>query len=542
MKTSLQHFLFSVFFIIFQTYVHASPAVHHQPILVEDFVAKQKIIRTYEDNTPNFGDLATTISTMDRLREMGFKGVFEFIYIPEYHKIPVLFNLPDNIPADYFDKEKNIRFITYAEYSKYLKENKVPLVTLSFASGGFPFADTLKSQDPSITWNPETSPYTNEAYMLKSKAALILTVWMEKGCNSIAGGGASEIYLDNMENNIPLCRSPEQFLVAPFITYVQAKSYLQSNTEGQRLVKQKPALTALLNVLDNQSANMLFVYGHGLPNCTDDDNIACESKDRYDLQGMLGVISGARYAQMQQKDNSEKPVIIVVFKSYQQTAHDLAQIINHKQWNQYDFDGKQQAMETIEKQQISSQFDIANITDKDAEQKLLHLQPGQILLLTLGKLPKIVFDGIYNHTANNIWPAIREGENAKNSLVLNGKPHMRMTSVPGEEQIWEPSAVGFGPNNFDPNNTLNQKFNNLVFQTEQFWTKLQPTELIGNYILEAQDANSSLSKYFAWLKEQALKPENDRIYSGLEETIKALNNSGSDNSHITAHHVTHRPR
>src|SRR4029078_6597350 len=73
-------------------------------ISLEDFAAKQNIIRVVMDSTPGFGDQSASINVMDRLRQFGFKGVFEIIYSKNIKdKLTTLFNLPKDIPHDYFD-------------------------------------------------------------------------------------------------------------------------------------------------------------------------------------------------------------------------------------------------------------------------------------------------------------------------------------------------------------------------------------------------------------------------------------------------------
>lgn len=518
-------FAFYLFFLLFNIDSYAAYAQNKQLPSVEEFITKQTIVRTYEPyGSPGFGDQATILSSIDRLRQIGFKGTFEFIYDPNTKKIPILFNLPENIPSDYLDKDKLIRFITYAEYHRQLNANTILPVTFAITSAQPDFTQlgaALKQYAGTIPWDETTYPLNNDAYLLKSKAAFAITSWMNKGCldpnNPDDDSEFSAIYLDHQPTPIKLCHSGEQFLVAPFSTYQQAKSYLANDARGQKFLKDKPAFNTFLSIIDNQSADILFAYGNGIKNCGETGNCSKDSRD--DLQSMLGIISGVRNAQLHKTNNTRKPVIVAVFKNHSQTANDLEQLINNQRWNEYDFPGKQKAREVIEKQQLMNAFEVTNLSDPDAEQKLSHLQANHILILELGSLPKIVFDGIYNHTAPNIWPAIREGENAKNSLVLTGRPHLRVTTNDGD---WEPSLVGFGPDQFDSQNKLNEKYNNLAFPAQDFWVKLQPDEMIGHYILDAIDSGSDLSKYFIWLKEQALKPENDRIYSGLSEVINKL--------------------
>ncbi|OAI49080.1 hypothetical protein AYO45_03525 [Gammaproteobacteria bacterium SCGC AG-212-F23] len=47
----------------------------------------------------------------------------------------------------------------------------------------------------------------------------------------------------------------------------------------------------------------------------------------------------------------------------------------------------------------------------------------------------------------------------------------------------------------------------------------------GNLIIDAHDPKSSFSTYFRQLKENALKPENDRIDYALQHIIKIINSN-----------------
>lgn len=512
-KTHLKRsFLLITLFLVVINHAFADDDSVHQ------FVSKQKIIRTYEDLSPNFGNLATTIGTMDRLREMGFNGVFEFIYSAKTKKVPKLFNLPENIPQNYLDKENNIRFITFAEYYNELKTNTLTPIALSIVGGGENLVSALKQEGVDVNWNRDEFPYNNAAYMLKSKVSLEITPWMEEGCKDSNDpdddGESSIIHVDNQQKVIKLCGSTKQFFVAPFANLNNAKTYLQSTQAGLKLAKEKPALPTLISLIENKKINLISAYGNTIK-MTDYD----ESDQSY-LQAILGVISGGRYAQLHMPDGIKKPLIIAAYMDYDKEANEVVKFLHSKELADYHFTGKENAKKMLDELQVSSIFDIANITNPGTEQKLLHLQPGQILLLSLGALPKVVFDGIYNYTAENSWPQIREGENTKNSLLMTGRPHIRI--APSEEGAWELADAGFGPDVFDTTKNLSHKYHDFVFYNAVFWDKQPPTEMLGNYIIDAQDPNSQLSRYFEWLKIQALKPENDRIYAGLKAAIEKI--------------------
>ncbi len=62
---------------------------------------------------------------------------------------------------------------------------------------------------------------------------------------------------------------------------------------------------------------------------------------------------------------------------------------------------------------------VAGLGEPSTSALLENLHANQILLLSMGPLPKVVFDGLYTHTAENVWPQIREGASTLNDLILS---------------------------------------------------------------------------------------------------------------------------
>ena len=476
---------------------------------VESWLSKQTLIRTYDDGAPGFGNQSATINAINRIRQLGFNGTFEYIYLTKPNKIAVLFNLPKNLPEDYLDQRRNIRFITYKKYYDLMIAHNLPLTTLAFVGGGGDLVWNLEMEgiDVGSDWNEEEYPYNNDAYMLNTKVAVRISPWLSGNC-----APNSTIYLPDQKTPLNDCESTKKFVVTPVATFTQAKDYLQFDLDGKRLLQEKPALKTLMDVMENQSKNIWPLYGQTLhQNWNDPD------PDKPYARVMLGVIAAARYAEVHDSE-LQKPLIIPVFYDITREAKELFDLINDKNWDQYQFPGKEKARAALHDLNVADYFEIANLTDPDAANKILNLKNGHILLLSVGSLPKVVFDAIYNYDATNVWPQIREGENTFNTLLLTGRPHIRV-SMPSETN-WEPTDVGFGPNVFDKSKQLDEKFNHFIFPGEKFWADLQPEVTLGNYIIDAQDHSSLLSQYFAWLKKEALKKENDRIYYLLEQGMK----------------------
>jgi hypothetical protein len=65
-------------------------------------------------------------------------------------------------------------------------------------------------------------------------------------------------------------------------------------------------------------------------------------------KGILGIIAGARYAQLNGQGLNTKPLIIAVYKDYAGIENELFRFINNKNWASYSFPAKEYASKTME--------------------------------------------------------------------------------------------------------------------------------------------------------------------------------------------------
>src|SRR3990167_5621244 len=115
---------------------------------VEAFLAAQKVIRITADNTPGYGNQAASAALVSRLRNMGFKGKFEFIYANlTTSKIITLFDLPQTIPDDYYDSKDNIEFIKLKEFINRHKNKTNEFIDLSITGATDDFGCNLAEED-----------------------------------------------------------------------------------------------------------------------------------------------------------------------------------------------------------------------------------------------------------------------------------------------------------------------------------------------------------------------------------------------------------
>lgn len=477
---------------------------------VEEFVAKQTTIRIFIDNAPGFGDQTASQNVMHRLRQLGFNGKFEVIYgLATKDKMIILFNLPKNVPADYYDSRENIRFMTIKTHITRVLDHSIEVVPLGI-TGANDSSECYLAEEEGVYLDDDEPLCTNTANFMATKVFIEMDPYVE---NPPLNDHRTTFFTYNptVPGTYPFPSqedSYKKFWVFPYANLAKSNDYLANNPDGQRLMVEKPALGAFITGMEQQQYNVMPVYGHLI-----------QLYPYYFPANILQLITGARYAQLYGGVSYHKPLILAIFYDYTQELEVLLKIIPSENWGEYEFPGANEARAVIKKLGLRDDYIIADINKPETIQKIRDLKDRQIMLLSLGPLPKIVFDGIYNYTADNIFPAIREGANSFNTLAMTGKPHFRC--LPN----WE---VGY-----DLVVDLNLKFRMKEFykptgicHDKQTWQKNPGIyQTLGEFILEAHNPQSPLSIYFERLKTEILNPANDRIYYALQGAIKETNKS-----------------
>ncbi len=313
-----------------------------------------------------------------------------------------------------------------------------------------------------------------------------------------------------------------KYLLFPTATLEQAKTYLEQDPSGMRYAKKMPVLNVLIDGIQQSKFNLLPVYGY-----TFRKSYNYENQHEYLFPfNILQVITATRYAQLHGARVGSKPIVIPVFYDYREEMDELNKLMQSDNWKEYEAYGASQAREAIKSLGLRNKgaFITASLTDAGAATILQNLQPNQILLLSMGPMPKILFDGIYTYQADNVLPQMREGEGSLSTLLQGGKPHFRCLTWWSGQYLatkWEP--------NFDlvQDQVLKQRlvkfYGEHGFCAKDAW-QVDPTiyKTLGDFMIESTDPDSAISRYFKAIKLDTQKQENDRIYRGLEEALKVM--------------------
>lgn len=498
------HLILIVFIVVICLFCQSSlaakskePSKHYSSI--EEFISEQKTIRLIADNCPGYGNQAATANTLTRLRQMGFKGTFEFVYAnATTAKITTLFNLPSNIPDVYFDAKTGTQFIKIKVFIDKLRAKKLEKQTLGLNGANDEGFCGIAAADHIDTSDFTSVQCENGASFMNTTMFASLTPFYERFN-----------YLDAFDQYVykpdPQPNSNNKFFIMPVATFADAEAYVKNDAA---LMQKKPALLPFITGMKNHHFNVLPTYGIDIQ-----DAEKCD-----DFPGnILEIITAARYAQLTGPASFRtRALIIPVFYDYQKEANLLMQFLVTDNWGKYETPGMENARKVLKDLALASVFSIADISDPKTTKIISDLKPGQILLLSLGSLPKTVFDGIYNHTDTNIWPQVREGANSFNTLALTGRPHFRCGG-------WE-WDIGYDLVTDPALKVRLQDFYGKFCRGASTWRDHSDTyQSMADFMIEAQNLNSPFSLYFKHIKEEAAKPENDRIRFALEGILSMVN-------------------
>jgi hypothetical protein len=485
---------------------------------VEDMVSTQKTIRVILDAAPGYGNQSATINLMNRLRTMHFDGTYELVYPDDneenLNKVIKIFNLPEHLPPVYKSEDKDhhkITFISKKEYNKLLLANVVSPVVVGIT--GALDSDTDYLCDGNAICKNKVGE--NLAKYSNASVFIELQPWY-------AYPERDGVFTEKNPGIVHVS-PPGKFWVYPVSTLEDAKKYLREDTHGKALLTKIPALQTLIDGIDNKSFNMVSVYGFTFQSGTrDDDN------ENFYPSNIMQVITAVRYAQLNGTDAMHKPVIIAVYYDFSREVQEINEFIHTSNWGKSENAKSVMMRGAINKLELNKNnvFLTASLADSATSKLIQSLKPGQVLLLSLGPLPKTVFDGLYGHTGDNIWPQFREGENSLSLLIQQSSPNFRCNDeVYGslEDTKWEPGLSYIKDAALKAR--LQQFYSVDGFCAPDSWTKFPEFySVIGQFIMEANSPDSAFSQSFVDLHNDSIKPENDRIYRSLQEALKALNN------------------
>ncbi len=474
----------------------------------EDYITSQQIIRIYIENAAGYGDQAASMNAMAHIRKLGFRGRFEVIYpndVLTKKKVVTLFGLPTDIPGDYIDTEKNNRFINSAEQIIRIQQNQLPPISLAINGGMGP---------PPCLFDIDCGPAKNNSLaFLGADNLLVIGPFTHY---------PSYVYFKNNPTQgivLPNSDAATKFFTSDSPSLTKIREFLNHDTKGQALLKQKPALATLIKEITNQKINFLPVYGFSIQDPSrypEENNINAYHK-------LLEIIAGARYAQLHGDGDAANPLIITAFYDYTVEAMQFKQLLHSPQWGKYETPYASAEREIIKNLALDKILSFADIADPNTVNKIQSLKPNEILLLWLGPLPKNVFDGLYNHTDTNVWPAIREGASSLNSQLLTGKPHFRCASNRSRglqgRLNWE---IGYDLiQDLTFKDRLMHFYDHFCVDDDaSAWTTNHEIYIeLGKLIIDSLHTNSPIAAYFTQLKAEALKPENDKVRYDIEQML-----------------------
>jgi hypothetical protein len=459
-----------------------------------DFLKLDQIIRIYSNTGAGFGNQAANANLLRRISNMGFKGTFEFIY-PEAvrEKIQYLFNLPPNIP-DVYQGDGILFYSLEAHLTRYIN---CTLPRVMLAMTGAWDDDFVPRSDKSTLLTPEMfhsmkqfdlEKYAeqerlnfNYANLMNAEVFIRFSAWQVNEKHKHFRNTVFQ--LRDRIDTISQPNSGNKFLIVPTNTIAGAQQFLDS-ANGDNLLKERPALPALISAYQNTTIKIMSCYGYTLTNFHSPNNL-------------IEMMAGARYAQL--RSENVDPIIIVYFG-------DLDPLALMEIYSTLNFAPSLSARRELENLHLSSVVTINSLYESSTINNIQQIKRGEILLITTGNLPQEVFNSLYTHTGPNILLQVREGQSTFVSLLPTGRPHLRCGGT------WE-----LGIEDIE-DHRLQKHFSDVSLvcgEKDEAWDIVDVPSVIGEYILDAQNPRSNLSLYFNELSLKSQNRNNDRILYGL---------------------------
>ena len=485
------------------------PTITNQAEYLTQFLQTQTRIRVVMDDAGNFGNQASSFNLMQRIRSMGFRGLFEVVYFAgAKNKIFQLFHLQTSEETVFYSKDHGTAFIERDYFIKLLEAGNITKVTLGVTGA------TDLSPD---AWGVNSVTSQNFADALNVDGFVRFSPYynMDDMCNT-------EIYLRGADQPIIQQASCQNMLITPIANLAMARYFLQYHPIGKMTLQTYPALSSLIARIDDQSINFQSLYGWTY---------------RESPSNLLNAVLGAAYAQAYGGSELQKPLIIGAFFELDRPSayhamngkNDIknSDIFNGLVWND-DWDlyntaqGAAKVKESIKTLSLRERLRILTLDDPKTAETIASLKQYEILLISIPKMSKMLFDGIFTHHGKNILPPGREGAGSLTSLLsVTGRPHLHCRS----EFEWEINFELATPAMQESLRKLNsyicpQKFyEDLKFTT---WKTVRVDEAIGKFIIASHNFSSPVSTFFARLKDDALRPANDRILLDLHDATKLI--------------------
>ncbi len=423
----------------------------------EEFIQAQTRIRVPMDGGPGYGNQAATINLINRLSQMGFRGVIELIHSKQIlDKIHTLFSISPKTEKKTFPHHNlTIELIDIDELVIRRRENQLNTVTLAITG-----AADIKL------------PFS----FLNTKMVVHLSAYYRQTL------GDTSIFLKNNDVEIIQENSKDTALIVPIATLQEVEEYLMSDSGKNALTTKASALLSFITALKKRIFfNFLPAYGYPLHELSNH---------------FLKLLLGARFAQL---NSSIKPLVIGLFFNASTLVRDLQELLRGiNPTVQY-----QEAL-TAEEQlnlQIAADLEFlewANVT------QVYTLKKSAIVIFNLGSLPKIIFDALFSHKASNTWPSVREGASSLTTLLRSGKPHLHCEY----STRWEIDMHLADP-------VLQKELKALSLCSDDYSPVFDQIKATAKFILESNNNSSPTSRFFIRQKKYSSQPKNDRIKNAL---------------------------
>jgi hypothetical protein len=483
--------------------------VQRQRLHFEQFIAAQEKIRFLIDDGPNYGNQAANVNFIKRLQRIGMSGSIEVIYINGMggdsagaKKIIELFGLPGNAlnnSTPYHDTKLNITFIEATLFVSRIHANQVEALTLGMTAA-------LDSATPegcigrALSTNSLIN--TNYANFLNVKTFVMLAPYYRYNDMHVD----TRIYLRNNPVVYIQEGSRNQMLITPIATLQETKKYLKNDPQGRKYKRNNPALSILIKKTKQEEINLQPIYGRSI---------------RENIRNFINVILAARYAQLNGSPKMHKPLVIAAFFEINPAMSiQLAGLLSDKSFQtELGAEWGNEVRHTIQDLQLVNHLQIAKLSNPATKNIMLQLKENEILLLYMGKIPKIIFDGLFTQTGSNIWPVVREGASSLTGILPTGKPHIHCQQ-PGSETVvtWDIdldlATPALRKRLEEVNSAICPSSEDINLGRERKTAEI--TRVVGEYIIEALRPNSEISIFFRELKQQALNQSNDRIASACQ--------------------------
>lgn len=514
-----------------------------------EFIPEQKNYYSFLSNNPeivirvslnggmNYGNQAAVIGAMTEFRQKyDFQGYFELIYGDDSReKLLTLFDLNNSLPPIYADQTNKVIFLHLDAYMARLKDGTVTRVNLGFTVGNDKtflnsIEDPVKKNDIQRQFFFSSTPLN--ANFFATNYFITFSPYLHS--KALA---TTQISRFDEVTPITIPNSEMTYLITPISSHKDVDNYF-SSAKGQSFLNQRPALSRFLSGMKNSEFDVLNVYARTVrfpikhkSSTTQHLGLRNENGFSSSEDNLVAILIAARYAQINGPVDRRRALIIAFPSACYEELNLVATLCT--QQNSLLNQRIQLKNPTWNELQLENSVISADIMNPSTMYLFSQLQPNNILLLSLDKLPKVVFDWLLNYRGENSWAPVIEGMTAMHILMQSGHPFFECSDI--RQHGWTPGYLN------DMSIELKERMMQLYdkdvgFCKGAYLQQGQIHVLLGQFMLEARFFRDSPFSLFAQkLKKKVLEPKNNRISQALDHVDKLDTN---DFTQRQSHNVT----